>query len=150
MAGASVLPRGQSDGKIQIKAAAEISEHRSKNTRGQACWPNKDCSQSQRADKARREWKIRAFQAYLCRHASSPGCVRTGLATLCPIPRPWNRQGDQRYGASACDQNGPAVRSRRSVWLQPPKIKHAVLDYSDDCELLEIIMPADFATVELE
>jgi len=25
-----------------------------------------------------------------------------------------------------------------------------VLDYSDDCELLEIVMPADFATVELE
>jgi hypothetical protein len=25
-----------------------------------------------------------------------------------------------------------------------------VLDYSDDCELLEIIMPADFATIELE
>ncbi len=37
-----------------------------------------------------------------------------------------------------------------SCWLQPPKIKHAVLDYSDDCELLEIILPADFATVELE
>jgi hypothetical protein len=25
-----------------------------------------------------------------------------------------------------------------------------VLDYSDDCELLEIIIPADFDTVELE
>jgi hypothetical protein len=37
-----------------------------------------------------------------------------------------------------------------SCWLQPPKIKHAVLDYSDDCELLEIILPADFATEELE
>ena len=37
-----------------------------------------------------------------------------------------------------------------SCWLQPPRIKHAVLDYSDDCELLEIVMPADFKTVELE
>ncbi len=37
-----------------------------------------------------------------------------------------------------------------SCWLQPPKIKHTVLDYSDDCELLEIIMPANFETVELE
>src|SRR5262245_14169919 len=36
-----------------------------------------------------------------------------------------------------------------SCWLQPPKIKHVVLDYSDDCELLEIIMPAEFDTVEL-
>jgi len=25
-----------------------------------------------------------------------------------------------------------------------------VLDYSDDCEVLEIILPADFETVELE
>jgi hypothetical protein len=25
-----------------------------------------------------------------------------------------------------------------------------VLDYSDDCEVLEIILPADFRTVELE
>jgi hypothetical protein len=25
-----------------------------------------------------------------------------------------------------------------------------VLDYSDDCELLEIILPAEFKTVELE
>jgi mannose-6-phosphate isomerase-like protein (cupin superfamily) len=37
-----------------------------------------------------------------------------------------------------------------SCWLQPPRIEHAVLDYSDDCELLEIILPADFDTVELE
>jgi quercetin dioxygenase-like cupin family protein len=36
-----------------------------------------------------------------------------------------------------------------SCWIQPPKIKHTVLGYSDDCELLEIILPADFATVEL-
>lgn len=36
-----------------------------------------------------------------------------------------------------------------SCWLQPPNIKHTVLDYSDDCELLEIIIPADFDTREL-
>jgi uncharacterized RmlC-like cupin family protein len=35
-------------------------------------------------------------------------------------------------------------------WLQPQRIKHKVLDYSSDCELLEIVMPADFKTVELE
>ena len=35
-------------------------------------------------------------------------------------------------------------------WLQPKNIKHKVLDYSDDCELLEIVMPANFKTVELE
>jgi hypothetical protein len=36
-----------------------------------------------------------------------------------------------------------------SCWLQPPKIKHTVLGYSDDCELLEIVLPADFKTVTL-
>ena len=37
-----------------------------------------------------------------------------------------------------------------SCWIQPPRIEHKVLDYSDDCEVLEIILPADFETVELE
>jgi hypothetical protein len=37
-----------------------------------------------------------------------------------------------------------------SCWIQPPRIKHAVLDYSDDCEVLEIILPAEFPTVTLE
>ncbi len=37
-----------------------------------------------------------------------------------------------------------------SAWLQPPKIKHKVLDYSADCEVLEIVLPGDFKTVELE
>ena len=36
-----------------------------------------------------------------------------------------------------------------SCWLQPPRIKHTVLGYSDDCEVLEIILPAEFDTVEL-
>ena len=34
-------------------------------------------------------------------------------------------------------------------WIQPPRIKHTVLGYSDDCELLEIVLPADFDTVTL-
>ncbi|MFZ1195356.1 MAG: cupin domain-containing protein [Pseudolabrys sp.] len=37
-----------------------------------------------------------------------------------------------------------------SCWIQPPKIKHTVRGYSDDCELLEIVLPADFATVTLK
>ena len=37
-----------------------------------------------------------------------------------------------------------------SCWIQPPKIKHTVLGYSDDCELLEIVLPAEFDTVMLE
>jgi Cupin domain len=49
------------------------------------------------------------------------------------------------------EYDGQVVTMREgAAWLQPPRIKHAVLDYSDDCELLEIIVPADFKTVELE
>lgn len=33
-----------------------------------------------------------------------------------------------------------------SAWLQPPKIRHRVVDYSDDCEVLEVVVPADFET----
>ena len=36
-----------------------------------------------------------------------------------------------------------------ACWLQPPKIKHTLLGYSDDCELLEIVLPAEFDTVML-
>ena len=36
-----------------------------------------------------------------------------------------------------------------SSWTQPPRVKHLIMDYSDDVELLEIILPADFKTVEL-
>ena len=44
---------------------------------------------------------------------------------------------------------GAHVMRPGSAWIQPPRIKHKVLDYSDDAEVLEIILPADFETVEL-
>ena len=34
-----------------------------------------------------------------------------------------------------------------SSWLQPPGIRHTVLGWSDDCEVLEIILPAHPETV---
>lgn len=45
---------------------------------------------------------------------------------------------------------GVQMMSAGSCWLQPPGIKHTVLDYSADAELLEIIVPADFKTVEVD
>ena len=39
--------------------------------------------------------------------------------------------------------------SAGSCWIQPPRIKHTVRGYSDDCELLEIVLPADFETETL-
>jgi hypothetical protein len=46
--------------------------------------------------------------------------------------------------------HGANVMRAGSCWLQPPRCEHVVLDYSDDCEVLEIVLPADFKTVELE
>ncbi len=45
---------------------------------------------------------------------------------------------------------GRGVHTMRegSCWIQPPGIRHAVLDYSDDCELLEIVLPAKFKTID--
>jgi uncharacterized RmlC-like cupin family protein len=45
---------------------------------------------------------------------------------------------------------GVQMMSAGSCWLQPPGIKHTVLDYSADAELLEIIVPADFKTTEVD
>ena len=44
---------------------------------------------------------------------------------------------------------GETVMQEGSAWTQPPRIKHLIMDYSDDVELLEVILPAEFKTVEL-
>ncbi len=43
--------------------------------------------------------------------------------------------------------NGVHVMKEGSCWIQPPGIRHTVLGWSDDCELLEIILPAEHETV---
>jgi mannose-6-phosphate isomerase-like protein (cupin superfamily) len=44
---------------------------------------------------------------------------------------------------------GETLMKEGSAWTQPPRVKHMILDYSDDVELLEVILPAKFKTVEL-
>jgi mannose-6-phosphate isomerase-like protein (cupin superfamily) len=44
---------------------------------------------------------------------------------------------------------GETLMQAGSAWTQPPRIKHLIMDYSDDVELLEVILPAEFRTVEL-
>jgi uncharacterized cupin superfamily protein len=44
---------------------------------------------------------------------------------------------------------GETMMKQGSCWTQPPRIKHLIMDYSDDVELLEVILPAEFKTVEL-
>ena len=45
--------------------------------------------------------------------------------------------------------HGEQIMRQGTCWLQPPNIKHTVLDYSEDCEMLEIIVPAEFKTIEV-
>ena len=47
------------------------------------------------------------------------------------------------------DGVGETTYQQNACWTQPPKIKHLIMDYSDDVELLEVILPAEFKTVEL-
>ena len=44
---------------------------------------------------------------------------------------------------------GENLMKEGSSWTQPPRIRHLIMDYSDDVELLEVILPAEFKTVEL-
>ena len=45
---------------------------------------------------------------------------------------------------------GEQMMSTGTCWLQPSGIEHTVLDYSADCEVLEIVVPADFRTEEID
>jgi quercetin dioxygenase-like cupin family protein len=48
---------------------------------------------------------------------------------------------------SEFDEQGVQTMKEGSCWIQPPGIRHSVLGWSDDCELLEIIFPAEHETV---
>ncbi len=48
------------------------------------------------------------------------------------------------------DGVGEQTMRQGSCWTQPPRIKHLIRDYSDNCELLEVILPAAFKTVEVK
>jgi mannose-6-phosphate isomerase-like protein (cupin superfamily) len=42
--------------------------------------------------------------------------------------------------------HGIQMMKEGSCWIQPPGIRHTVLGWSDDCELLEVILPAEHDT----
>jgi quercetin dioxygenase-like cupin family protein len=42
---------------------------------------------------------------------------------------------------------GPRRLMAGSCWVQPPGIHHTVVGGSDDCELLEILVPAEHETI---
>jgi len=44
---------------------------------------------------------------------------------------------------------GEVTFEEGDAWIQPPEIKHNVLYYSDDYEVLEITLPEEYNTVQL-
>ncbi|QVQ27374.1 cupin domain-containing protein [Achromobacter deleyi] len=49
--------------------------------------------------------------------------------------------------SSEFEGHGVQTMLAGSCWIQPPNIRHTVVGWSDDCELLEVILPAQHATV---
>ena len=45
---------------------------------------------------------------------------------------------------------GKVTFEEGDCWIQPPGIKHNVLYYSDDYQVLEITLPQDYETVQVE
>ncbi len=45
--------------------------------------------------------------------------------------------------------HGEQIFEAGDAWVQPPEIEHALLDFSEDFQVLEIVMPANFDTVDL-
>ena len=45
---------------------------------------------------------------------------------------------------------GEVIAQEATSMLQPPAIKHDVLEWSDDLELLEVTSPADFSSEPLQ
>jgi quercetin dioxygenase-like cupin family protein len=50
---------------------------------------------------------------------------------------------------SEFEGHGEHLMKEGSCWLQPPRIKHTVLGFSDDLEILEVIIPANYDTINL-
>jgi len=70
------------------------------------------------------------------------GLVDAHVNQMVYVLKGWNRvefegQGEHMMVAGSC-------------WIQPAGIKHTVLEYSDDLEVLEIIIPGTFDTVNVD
>jgi mannose-6-phosphate isomerase-like protein (cupin superfamily) len=48
----------------------------------------------------------------------------------------------------AIEGEGEFTFQAGDAWLQPPRIEHNVLGFSDDLEVLEVVAPGTFETVE--
>jgi cupin domain len=108
---------------------------------------------------------LRSYAAYRDLGLKKPtnGLVQAHVIRMVPPCDPkvvskWHYQGVKvqfiyvlkGWIRSEFEGQGAHTMRKGTCWLQPPKIKHRVLGYSKDCELLEVVLPAEFKTVELD
>ncbi len=109
------------------------------------------------------DFKGRGLRSYSTYRDLGVAAATNGLATahVIRMVAPFTEQFSQRHHhgvefqliyvlkgwfKSEFEGNGVHVMKEGSSWIQPPGIRHTVLGWSDDCELLEIILPAEHET----
>jgi quercetin dioxygenase-like cupin family protein len=163
----------------RAKRKAKTESKKAKTTKAKTKKPNKKAMTAAKRAKARPKQKftvshhreqdfdsgLRSYAAYrdLGIADATAGLVRAHVVRMLPpfnaeeVSKPHYHDVEFQMvyvlkGSMTTEFEGEGVHTftAGSCWIQPPGIKHTVLDYSDDCEVLEIIMPADFETVALE
>lgn len=84
---------------------------------------------------------IRFIAPFQAEEASTPHCHEVDFQMIYVL-KGWYKTEFEGEGVHTFETG--------SCWIQPSHVKHAVRGYSDDCELLEIVLPADFKTVAVE
>jgi quercetin dioxygenase-like cupin family protein len=97
------------------------------------------------------------------RHTGISALRRRPTAHVIRMVAPFTRELSQRHHhnvqfqlvyvlkgwfKSEFEGHGVHTMKEGSCWIQPPGIRHTVLGWSDDCEVLEIILPAEHETVD--
>jgi mannose-6-phosphate isomerase-like protein (cupin superfamily) len=111
------------------------------------------------------DFKTGGLRSYSAYRDLGIAAATSGLATahVIRMVAPFTRELSQRHHhnvqfqlvyvlkgwfKSEFEGHGVHTMKEGSCWIQPPGIRHTVLGWSDDCEVLEIILPAEHETVD--
>jgi hypothetical protein len=129
-----------------------------------APWPPQSFTVSHHSEQAFVAGGLRNYATYrdLGMMAATGGMVRAHVMRLIPpfregsVSRHFHEVAFQMlyclkgWAKYEFEGQGEVLMREGSCWLEPPTIKHTLVGYSSDCELLEIVLPAEFKTVTVE